>query len=385
MADNKAEAMDTDEQAASKNDIVGNPLAYTRYMGVAAIANKVLAEVVTSCKPGRVISEITAAGNKMIIDQLTAGFPRLKDKGVAFPVSVSVNHCVGHFSPLSSDNTALAEGDLAKIDLGVQLEGYAAVVAHTVMVTANTDASVAITGRQADVICAAHYAGEVAHRLIKAGNTNTQVTEAIGKVAAAFGVNPLEGVLSHQLKQYIIDGNNVILGKSTLEQRVQEFTFEEGQVFGVDIVMSTGEGKAKETSAKTTIFKRAVDQTYSLKLAASKYLFNIISKNTYPFSLANIPEQSKAKMGVIELVNHGLVTPYPVLYEKQGEFVAQIKFVVAIMPNATNRLTGHPLPLVTSERKIEDAELLALLATSTKKKKNKNAAAAVTPTAMDTN
>lgn len=53
----------------------------------------------------------------------------------------------------------------------------------------------------------------------------------------------MEGVLSHQLKQYVIDGNKVILSVSNPETRVDEAEFEENEVYAVDIVTSTGDGK----------------------------------------------------------------------------------------------------------------------------------------------
>jgi methionine aminopeptidase len=65
----------------------------------------------------------------------------------------------------------------------------------------------------------------------------------IQKVAASYGVNTIEGVLSHEMKQYIIDGENVIIQTPTKTQNVSEFTFEENQVFSLDVIMSTGSGK----------------------------------------------------------------------------------------------------------------------------------------------
>lgn len=50
-----------------------------------------------------------------------------------------------------------------------------------------------VTGRQADVIQAAWHAAEVAMRLIKVGNKNWAVTDAVNKVTAAFGCKPVEG------------------------------------------------------------------------------------------------------------------------------------------------------------------------------------------------
>ena len=50
-----------------------------------------------------------------------------------------------------------------------------------------------VTGRRADVLKAAWTAAEVAMRLVKVGNKNWQVTEAVNRVAQAWGCKPVEG------------------------------------------------------------------------------------------------------------------------------------------------------------------------------------------------
>ena len=72
---------------------------------------------------------------------------------------------------------------------------------------------------------------------------NKDVTEAIQKVAAAYDCKIVEGVLSHQLKQFVIDGNKVVLSVPSPETRVDDAEFEENEVYAVDIVTSTGDGK----------------------------------------------------------------------------------------------------------------------------------------------
>ena len=37
------------------------------------------------------------------------------ERGIAFPTTVSVNHIMGHYSPLEDESTKLAEGDVAKM------------------------------------------------------------------------------------------------------------------------------------------------------------------------------------------------------------------------------------------------------------------------------
>lgn len=72
---------------------------------------------------------------------------------------------------------------------------------------------------------------------------NKDVTEAIQKVAAAYDCKIVEGVLSHQLKQFVIDGNKVVLSVSSPDVRVDDAEFEENEVYSIDIAASTGEGK----------------------------------------------------------------------------------------------------------------------------------------------
>jgi len=369
MAENDA-TMDVDEEQLE----IPHPDVVTKYQSGASIANRALAEVVKEVQPGKVAVDLCALGDKIINDEVGKIYTKGKiDKGVAFPTSISVNNCAGHYSPLSDDRAVvLQEGDVVKIDLGVQIDGFISQVAHTVVATANV--SVPTTGRKADVICAAHYASEIALRLIRPGRKNTEVTEAIAKVAKQFQCEALEGVLSHQLKRYVIDGNRVILNKATLEHKVDEFEFEDNQVYSVDIVMSTGEGKAKEAETRTTIYKRAVDQNYLLKMKASRYVFNEISKRfpTFPFTLRALDEKT-ARLGITECLKHDLVHPYPVLFEKPGEFIAQFKFTVLLLPSGSQKLTSHALPYVSSEKKLDDPQLVEFLALSTKRPKKKKA------------
>ena len=83
-----------------------------------------------------------------------------------------------------------------KLHLGAHIDGFAAISAETIVVGA-TPAS-PVTGRRADALRAAWSAAEVAMRLVRVGNKNSQVTEAVGKVAAAWDCKPVEGALARK-------------------------------------------------------------------------------------------------------------------------------------------------------------------------------------------
>ena len=75
---------------------------------------------------------------------------------------------------MPSDDYTIKDGDVVKIDLGAHFDGFMALVAHTIVVQADPNAPV--TNRQADAILAAYKGVQAAFRLLKPGNTNTQVT-----------------------------------------------------------------------------------------------------------------------------------------------------------------------------------------------------------------
>merc|ERR1712070_1135987 len=222
--------------------------------------------------------------------------------------------------------------------------------------------------KRADVIHAAWTAAEAALRLVKVGNTNTIVTQAIAKSAAEFECAPVQGVLSHQLKKHVIDGNRVIINAVTPEQDVDEFEFEMNEVYCIDIVMSTGEGKGKETELRNTVYKRAVENSYMLKTQKARQFITEVNRRfpALPFTLRAIEDEQVARVGASEARRHELLEEYPVLKEKDKEVVAQFKFTTLLLPGGTKRVTGLPFAQqkqFASACEIKDEDLKKLLAT----------------------
>jgi hypothetical protein len=82
--------------------------------------------------------------------------------------------------------------------------------------------------------------------------------------------------------------------------------------------VSSGEGKTRVLDEReTTVYKRALDQEYKLKLKASRSIFSEINKKypTMPFSVRGL-DSKQSRLGLVECLNHGLLHPYPVLHEK---------------------------------------------------------------------
>jgi len=250
-----------------KDETLATPGVLDKYQAAGKIANDVLSKILAKVKAGANVMELCEFGDKEIQSECAKVYAKKKmEKGTAFPTCISCNEIAGHYSPLRSEPAELEDGDLVKVDLGVHIDGFIAVVAHTVVVGATE-------GRKADVILAAYNALQAALRTMKPGSTNYDVTEVINKVVESYKCQTVEGVLSHELKKHLLDGNTSIINKATYDQKVEEHEFQLLEVFGLDVLVSTGEGKTKETEFRTTVFKRAIENTYTLKLKASRAFF----------------------------------------------------------------------------------------------------------------
>merc|ERR1711907_91580 len=376
-----------DSDSDSEEEIldITTPEVLAKYRLSAEIANRTLKSIAAKCTEGTSILELCCLGDDLITEECSKVHNKgkakvgAKDKGVAFPTCISVNEIAGHNSAQPGDDAVLAEGDLVKIDLAVHIDGWIAAVAHTVMVG---DPAAPISGRKGDVVMAAAVAAEAALDAIKPGVKNTAITPIFQKAAEAYGVNVVEGVLSHQTKRFVIDGNKVILSKAVPgEQTVDEEEFELNDVIVIDVLMSTGDGKPMEKDEKKqTVYKRAVDQQYNLKMKVSREIFSKITSMhpTLPFSLREYMSEDaggsgRARLGMKECLEHDLFHTYPVLEEKEGEFVAQFKFCVMLTEEGTQRITFGGLPNCEPDTASKDEELNAIYAAATEREAKKAA------------
>ena len=169
---------------------------------------------------------------------------------------------------------------------------------------------------------------------------------------------------------------------------MQECTFEENEVFVVDIAVTTGAGSPREKALKPTIYKRVVERKYGLKVKNSRAFFSEVIRRfpTLPFSLRYMEDEKAARVGLRECIAHELMIPYPILYEKADEKIVHYKFTMMILPNGNTKITGADIDMPEGYDISEGTaklpeELTALVAAENEKrakklaKKKKKAAA----------
>lgn len=69
----------------------------------------------------------------------------------------------------------------------------------------------------------------------------------------------------------------------------------------------------KTDEARTTVYQKT-NSTYLLKMKTSRAVYSEIKEKagSFPFTLRVLEEESKARMGIRECVQHGLLKEYPV-------------------------------------------------------------------------
>lgn len=353
----------------------------TKYQEASKIVNIALKGIIEMVVPGAKVIDLCTFGTTVIDTQAQRLYTKKVngisiERGVAFPVCISVNEIVCNHSPLPSEEVpSLKAGDTVKIDLGCHIDGYISVAAHTVVVPESADEPPKeIPSDLGNVAVAAYNTMLVAAHALKSGAKNSDVTAAVERITKAYGVSPISFVRMHQMKRFVIDGVKEVALKEYVPEaepsqqqeandRVPPCEFEQAEVYAIDVALSSGDGRARPGDLRTTVFKRNVEINYRLKMKSSRQLLAEVDKKypALPFVTRNFADERTAKMGVTECVSHGLLIPYPSLHEKPGAHVAHFKCTVLLLPSGTVRISGLELPDYYKTDKTPDEESVKVL------------------------
>ncbi|KAJ3300656.1 hypothetical protein HK104_008590 [Borealophlyctis nickersoniae] len=367
-----------------KDNLLSDPTVVNKYHIAADIANEAMKRVLEHTQLGRRITDICKLGDDIILDMTSKIFKKGNtERGVARPTCLSVNNVLRNYAPGADDQTALVGGDVVKMlvipELGVHIDGYIATLAHTTAINPNPQQP--ITGRSADVICAAYYAAEIALRMIRPGNRSSEVIDAISRVAAAFNCTPVSATSSFMIRRYLLEAGNELPNAIIPDaEPPAPFDFLENEAYSINIFMSTGTGDIRPyTDVRPTVYQRDVNANYPLKLKTSRALLSEVSKQygVFPFALRTAVEKDpRARLGLQECLNHGVLMPRDMMCEANREAVAHFGFTVLLLPGSgPMRMTVGSdvlgLPYVHSDKSIEASGVAGILKMAVRNAKSK--------------
>jgi methionyl aminopeptidase len=97
------------EEEFKDENFIEKPAILDKYKAAAQITNAALLKVISLCVPGADIYTVCQEGDKFMEEELRKVFNNKKSKklerGIAFPTCVSVNHVMGHFSPMKDESS----------------------------------------------------------------------------------------------------------------------------------------------------------------------------------------------------------------------------------------------------------------------------------------
>ena len=267
--------------------------------------------------------------------------------GIGHPTTVSPSSFVTPYTPLASDPTdaaiTLKVGEVAKIQLGVQIDGFGTIVCNTIVVPSKDNKDKEISGREADLLLATYYANELLLRLMvprgllatgsdeeikKAASekpiTQSKITSLLEKVVKSYNCNLVENTTSWVFDRNEIEGKKKIV-LAPAEGQKGEGVPEVGEAWGVEMGVSLGTGKVKTLENRPTLHRRTTT-TYQLKRPSSRQILSEIVKKfgTFPFSLRQLDDERAAKVGVVECVRGNVVRQYEVIADKDGAPVSRL-------------------------------------------------------------
>lgn len=371
----------TEKVAVKVDTTIANSDVVQKYKLAGEITMRVLAQVKELTIAGATTFDITTKGDALLTEELSKIYNSKKtskiSKGIAFPTTVNPNQIPAHLAPISEKddaNITLKDGDVVNIMLGVQIDGYPSIVGETLIIGASTESP--ITGKKADLINATWLASEASIRSLRPNGKNWDITSVVEKISKSFDVTPVESMLSHNIIQNVLYGPKEIILNPTKQNKseMSTYKFEENEVYGLDILLSTSkDGKVKPSNFRTSIYK-LTGNSYQLKMKMSHKVlaeFKSKSNGNYPVNIRNLEEPSKARGGLVEPSSHKVILPYDVVTEKEGEFVAQYFTTVAITKNGIVKYTNPSFnkDLYKTDKQVEDEGVLKVLSQPLKTKK----------------
>jgi methionyl aminopeptidase len=287
------------------------------------IAKEVKKFIIPQLKIGTNIFDLVEKAEAKIIEL---------EGGWAFPVNVSINNIAAHYtSPIKDDELTIEDGDIVKIDLGVHVDGYIVDSAFT--------KSFSDDKALENIIQATEIALEAAKMMAKPKINTKELGKKIEDIVKGFKYNPIKELGGHQIERWTVHGKKRLPELGTQGGDIME----EGEVYGLEIFASTGEGTVHNTNSSYIYELNPYAGRVPLRRKTSKQILGHINKNykTLPFAERWLAKDFR--MGVVfglhELVQQGKIQVHYVLAEQKGEFVAQSEETILITEDGFKQLT----------------------------------------------
>lgn len=288
-------------------------------------------------KAGRIAAQARDAGGRRIVagakvrDVCVAVEDEIHARGgqLAFPVQSSRNHVAAHYCPSPDDETVYEDGDVAKLDVGVHLDGWVVDTAVTVNVGDREENRALVT--------AAEEALKAALATLEPGVEVRAISSAIRRAITSAGLQPVRNLCGHGVGRWTVHCPPPI--PNVPDHAPARLPLH--AVVAIEPFVTDGAGLVRE-EGRAEVFRLLPEKDGDRANVDAALLAAIRALRGLPFArrqLAALPA-AVVERGLGALLAQGRLAAYPPLADPAGRRVAQAEHTVYLGPGGVVVLTG---------------------------------------------
>lgn len=273
------------------------------YIKAGQIGKKALDFAVSLIEPGVLLYDVAEKAEQFI-----------RDEGAkpSFPLNLSINNEAAHYTPSEGDRKKFRTGDLVKVDLGAEVDGYPSDNATTV--------EVGETGKYSDLIDATREALNAAIKRLRPMLQARQVGAEVERQITNRGFKPIKNLGGHGINRYDLhssifipnydDGNAALIKPDTV------IAIEPFASTGIGMVHNGQNGNIYILSGTKKDEDEVIYQNF----------------NTLPFAerwLAKVRSDYKNYMK--SMMSRSQLSAFPVLKEHSSARISQAEHTIMIL------------------------------------------------------
>lgn len=236
----------------------------------------------------------------------------------AFPAQLSLNEIAAHYTSPHDDVTLVKDSDVAKLDVGVHINGAIGDTATTLCLN-----------KEYDVMAeTAENALNEAIRIIKPGIELCDIGKAIEHIIRSAGFRPVKNLTGHEIKLYEQHAGMSIPNYDDNDHT----TLKEGQVIAVEPFVTKGDGYIRE-GKKSGIYKLEKAENIRDNYSREVLGYIIDEYKTLPFARRWLVMEFgavKANFAIRMLLQRGIIEEYNQLPEVSSSIVTQAEHTLLI-------------------------------------------------------
>jgi len=274
-----------------------------KYQEAGLIAAKILREGAREIRVGSPYLDIVESIETRVSEEGAA---------LAFPLNLSLNEDAAHDTASPGDGRIFARGDVAKLDLGVQVDGYIADTATTVDLGCNSL-----------LVEASTQALEAAISRIRPGVSAGELGMAIQSAIESRGYRSISNLTGHGLDRYILHRSPTIPNVGINGGVI----LENGMVFAVEPFATTGSGHVMEKTRRE-IYSQISEKPVRIP-GGRVVLEKIRNRHGLPFARRWLNDK-RLDLAFPALIRSQVLHVYPVLSDIPGSLVSQAEHTIIV-------------------------------------------------------